>query len=70
MSCPAPDLFLFIMNALIGKDNLTWMILYRKEKTSETQAFFLDVATTGDTQVKVNNDLMSLSCKKYTPIKD
>lgn len=36
----------------------TWTILYKKEKTSETLAFFLDVATTDVTCVKYFNNNM------------
>ena len=50
---------------LIKACNPTWTILYKKEKTSETLAFFLDVATTvvmlrilatnGENQSRVEN---------------
>lgn len=41
--------------------NPTWTILYKKEKTSETLAFFLDVATTDVMCVK------NFSYKSWNP---
>lgn len=35
-----------VMDIHAAKSKHTWTILYKKEKTSETLAFFLDVATT------------------------
>lgn len=39
---------------MVGGCDPTWTILYKKEKTSETLAFFLDVATTEVFCVKNN----------------
>ena len=44
----------------------TWTILYKKENTSETLAFFLDVATTDVLCVKELNGAKSLKSKLVT----